>query len=374
MRFAQIPGLHDEKERLYSAVQNNHVAHAQLFLGNEGSANLAMALAFATLLNCENPSEGDACGKCASCIKSQKFIHPDVHFVFPVSPLDKREALSKSFLPEWRTFLSKNPYGAIEDWSNHFGGENKQLNISKEESRQVIRDLSLKAFEGKYKVTVIWQAEYLHPSAANGLLKILEEPSENTIFILTAHDQEKLLTTILSRTQVFKIRSFDDSEINDYLQHQLNVDEHKARHIAHIASGSLNEAIRLLSEVEEDSHEVFRSWMRLCYSREYDQLVTRADEYNSMSKIMQKGLLQYGMNMMRASLVEVSSVDELKKLQGSEEQDFVEKFSNNVLKDFDKVESLYHEFNSSLYHLERNANPKIVFLDTSLRISQIIRS
>jgi len=374
MKFADIPGLTEVKDRLYRTIEQDHVAHAQLLEGNTGSANLAMAIALATVLNCEQPSERDACGVCSSCVKSQKFIHPDIHFVFPVCTIDKKEALSKSFLPEWRTFLNKNPYGTVEDWSNHFGGENKQLNISKEESRSIIRDLSLKAFEGRYKVMIIWQADYMHPSAANGILKILEEPPEQTVFLLTTHDRERLISTILSRTQLVNIRPFDDEEIASYLQERHGQDTSKAMQMARIADGDLNEAVRLISEVEEDSHDVFRTWMRHCYARAYDELVDWADKFSGMNKVVQKSLLQYGLGMMRESLVSVSNANTLQRVKGGEEKEFVDKFSANVLKDYVKVEALYREFNTFLYHLERNGNAKILFLDTSLRASKIMRS
>ena len=177
MQFSSIKGLNEVKTILTEAVRKDHVAHAQLFLGPEGSANLAMALAFASYLNCEDPEDGDSCGRCASCIKNQKFIHPDVHYVFPVSSTDKikgKEVVSASFMKEWRQFLEEDIYGNVSDWSVVFGGENKNLNISKEESRGIIQKLSLKAFEGRYKVMIIWMPEYMHPSAANGVFAVSE--------------------------------------------------------------------------------------------------------------------------------------------------------------------------------------------------------
>ena len=211
MRFSDIIGLEDTKQQLIAAVKSNHVAHAQLFFGSEGSANLALALAFATYINCTNQSDSDSCGTCASCTKIDKLVHPDVQFIFPVSSTKKvtgKSVVSSSYMNEWRSFILNNPYSGIEQWSASYGAENKQSNISKEESRNIIKNLSLKAFEAEYKIMLIWLPEFMHPSAANGILKILEEPPKKTIFLLVTNDYEKLLTTILSRCQFLRFDLF----------------------------------------------------------------------------------------------------------------------------------------------------------------------
>ena len=195
MRFGDIHGLEETKKHLTTSAQRNHVAHAQLFSGVEGSALLPMALAFASYLNCENPTDEDSCGECSSCSKSLKYVHPDIHFVFTVRSTEKitgKDVVSKSYLPAWRNFLLENPYGNSVDWAIEFGGENKQLNISRQESREMVDALSLKAFEGKYKIMIIWMPEKMHPAAANGILKILEEPAANTVFLLVSPQKEQL--------------------------------------------------------------------------------------------------------------------------------------------------------------------------------------
>ncbi|MBS0000642.1 MAG: DNA polymerase III subunit delta, partial [Cyclobacteriaceae bacterium] len=176
MRFEEITGHEILKKQLVQSARSGHIAHAQLFLGPEGSPNLALALAYATYLNCLERQTDDACGQCGSCKKNEKLIHPDVNFAFPVSSTSKvpaKDAVSLSFLSEWRNFVIQDPYNNASGWNSYFGGENKQLNISKEESRQIIRHLALKPFEGKYKIMLIWLAEYMNASAANSLLKIL---------------------------------------------------------------------------------------------------------------------------------------------------------------------------------------------------------
>ena len=191
MQFSQIPGLGELKEHLVSTVERNHVPHAMLLSGKEGSPNLAVALALSTYLNCENPSGGDSCGTCSSCSKALKFIHPDIHYVFPVSStasIKVKEAKCKVFLKQWRDFIRGGPYGTIQEWTDAYGGGDKQAFISVEESREIIRDLTLTSFEGKYKIVIVWLPELMRAEGANALLKFLEEPPENTIiFMVTDH-------------------------------------------------------------------------------------------------------------------------------------------------------------------------------------------
>lgn len=391
MQFADIPGLEETKTSLIHAAQEGYVAHAQLFLGPEGSAKLAMALAYATYLNADEPQSDGRVGEGGSTSKLLKFIHPDVHFVYPVSAtknVSGKDVVSDSYIQAWRNFITENPYGTAANWSSFFGAENKQLNISKEESRNIIRKLSLKSFEGRYKIVILWMPEYLHPSAANGILKILEEPPEKTLFLLVAQDAEKLLPTIISRTQIVDIRAFSDEEIINFLAKREGINDpqderfQRYRQIATLSDGNLHQAIQLASEVEEDSHQFFRDWMRLCYTRNYGKLVEMTDQVPKLGKEAQKGLMQYGLSMMRETLVILAAEKleedshpliaekKLIRLQG-EELKFVSNFSKVM--NFEKIERIAQLFNQGLFHLERNANPKIVFLDISLQIGQQIR-
>lgn len=373
MLFKDIAGLDQTKESLIHAVGRGQIAHAQLFLGNEGSANLAMALAYATYINCENKKPDDACGQCASCIKINKLIHPDVHFVFPVATTKKvtKDALSENFMPEWRLFVKENPYASLGDWLNYIGTENKQPNISAEESRQVIQRLSLKAYEATYKVLFIWLPEWMNTTSANALLKILEEPPPYTVFLLVSQSVDRLLTTILSRTQLIKIRDFTDQEIRQVLTEKLTVEEKRAGQIAYLCDGNLNEAFRLSKEIKNDNHTLFRDWMRLCFRASFTELVEWAEKFQKMGKESQKSFLHYGITMTREALVWSYQEKQLVRLEG-EELAFVEGFSKVI--NPGKAEILYNQLNDSLYHLERNANPKIVFLDTSLSIAGMIKS
>ena len=379
MRFADITGLDEVKNNLISSVKNNHLAHAQLLFGPEGSGSLAMALAFATYLNCTNrqmslSGEEDACGQCPSCRKMEKFIHPDMHYVFPVSPtksISGKDVVSSSYMAEWRNFLGKSPFGTLSQWMAQFGGEDKQVNISKEESRHILRNLSLKAFEGKYKIMLIWLPEYMHVSAANGILKILEEPPEKTIFLLVSADVEKLLTTILSRTQIFKIRGFKDEEIVRYLTQNHEASPEKAQQAAGMANGSLGAAISSLQETKDDNHGFYSQWMRYCYERNLSQLVRMADDYHQLNKEAQKGLLLYGLNILRETMVYPYTEESQRRLSG-DERTFTERFSKVMT--WEKVQLTSEKMNEAIYHLERNASPKIMFLDLSLQIAGSLKS
>lgn len=373
MQFSEIKGLNQTKASLIEAVSNDHVAHAQLFLGPEGSANLAMAMAFASYLNCQDPGEQDSCGQCSSCLKNQKYIHPDVHYIFPVSSTEKfkgKDVVSNNFLKEWRAFLEDDLYNDIIDWSVAFGGENKNLNISKEESRGIIQKLSLKAFEGKYKVVIVWMPEYMHPFAANGLLKVLEEPADKTVFLLVAHDAEKLLGTILSRTQMVIIRAFEENEIVEQLVPK-DVPSEKALQIARLAGGNLKLANRLASESDLAQGTSLKEWMRLCYVGDYKQLVDRSEKFHKMTKISQKGLMRLGLSLLRDTLTVHYGDSQLLKIP-DEEKEFVRKFSRVATPE--KIEPLNCLLSEALFHLERNGNPKMIFLDLSLQVSRQLKS
>ena len=372
MRFADIVGLNEIKEKLVNGAHRNH--HAQIFSGPSGSANLALALAYTSYINCEHPSATDSCGECAACSKIEKFVHPDFHLTFPISSTTKwkgSDVVSSNFMPDWRDLLSKGPYIVLEDWVNTFGGENKQVNISKEESRQIIQKLTLKSFEAKFKVMLIWLPEWMHPSAANGILKILEEPPSNTVFLLVTNNYEKLLTTITSRAQLVNIRAFNHDEVVTYLNSLPDHDVQKSSELAKISEGNLQLA-RSLSNQDNDksSNQVFSTWMRSSWQADFDSLITMADDFHSMTKISQKSLISNGLTILRNALLANNKV--ANNIIAGSVDDFEIKFGNAVTPE--KIEIISNELSESYYHLERNASAKMTFLDLSLRISTILRS
>ena len=371
MKFSDIPGLDEEKKLLVEAVKTNHSAHAQLFAGPPGALNLPMAIAYATYLHCENKSD-DACGTCPACSKNLKFIHPDTHFVFPLSNVkgDKDEERFKAeILKLWRSFLLSQPFGAFDDWTNFYGGEDKQALISREESREIIKSLSLKPFESQNKVMIIWQPELMHPSAANGILKILEEPAQKTFFILVSNAADKLLPTIISRTQLVTIPVLSDEALEAYLKKNYPVEDSRAQKIAQLADGNLNLALKLLENEEGNSTQDFREWMLACFNKDYASLVKKAEEYHELDKLSQKNRIHYGMSMIRESLLHASGAQTITRVRG-EELTFVQKFTKFM--DIEKVEKSFKLLNDASYHLERNGSAKMIFLDLSINLAKTI--
>jgi DNA polymerase-3 subunit delta' len=372
VRFSDIPGLTETKSKLIDAVTHNHIAHAQLFLGLPGALNLPIALAFANYLHCENKGKGDACGECRACSKSLKYIHPDTTFVFPLSNIKgskDEDRFKAEILKSWRAFLMEQPFGDLNDWTNYYGGEDKQPIISKEESREIIKTLSLKPFESPYKVMIIWQPELMHSTAANGILKILEEPPPNTFFLLVSNAAERLLPTVLSRTQMVQVPQLSDEDLKDYLLKNHSADETRLQEIIQLAEGNLNMAIKLVDTEEDHFQDRFAEWMRLCYKRNYGSLVTFSEDFHQLDKLSQRNLFQYGLSMMRETLLHYAGADAISRIKSGEAK-FVKDFSK--IMNTEKVEKINTLFTDAHYHLERNGSAKMIFLDLSLQVAKTI--
>lgn len=373
MKFSDIPGLTDIKATLVEAVRNRHIAHAQLFLGKPGALNLPLALAYVTYLHCQQRGENDSCGVCPACSKSLKYIHPDTHFVFPLNNVknDKDEERFKAdILKDWRTFLTEQPFGDLGDWVNVYGGEDKQPLISREEGREIIKQLSLKPFESPYKVMVIWQPELMHPSAANGILKILEEPPPNTFFLLVSNAADKLLPTVLSRTQMINIPQLSDEEINEYLtENNGDLSTARKQEIIQLADGNLNLAIKLIDSDDDHFQSRFEEWMRSCFKRDFAKLVFYSEEFHDSDKLSQRNLFFYGLSMMRETLLHSSGAGSIGRVKSSE-ANFVQNFSKVM--NITKLEKISTLINDASYHLERNGSAKMIFLDLSVQISKTL--
>lgn len=373
MKFSDIPGLSEIKATLVHSVRNNHMAHAQLFLGKPGALNLPLALAYTTYLHCQNKGETDSCGTCPACSKSLKHIHPDTNFVFPLSNVknDKDEDRFKSdILKDWRSFLTDQPYGDMGDWINFYGGEDKQAAISREAGREIIKTLSLKSFESTYKVMIIWQPELMHPSAANGILKILEEPPPNTFFLLISNAADRLLPTVLSRTQMVQVPQLSDAEVNEYLLlKNPSLKEERRQEIIQLADGNLNLAIKLIDSEEDHYQKRFEEWMRSCFKRDYAMLVGFSEEFHEADKLSQRNLFQYGLSLMRETLLQCAGATVIGRVKASE-ANFVQNFSKVM--NVNKLEKINHLISDASYHLERNGSAKMIFLDLSLQISKTI--
>lgn len=367
MIFSDIIGQHRTKTFLFQLAQSERVPHALLFLGPTGSGNLALAVAFAQLLQCENPTSEGACGECSACRKATSFTHPDIHFSFPTIGSN---AVSTDSLKEWRTALSENPFMDANTWLQRLGAENKQGNITKEECNAIIKKLSLKAFEGRYKILVMWLPEYLGKEG-NRLLKLIEEPPENTIFLLAAENQDLILNTIMSRCQLVKTEFLSDEEVMEGLQKKRGLDENRARQIAFLADGNFNTALQMADNPDNDDARLLLDWLRKCWRGNGVELVKWTEEFAKLGRENQKQFLHYGLHFLREMLTLVATGSPNLRLQPEELAT-----AQNMAKvlDFEKITRLVGLFNDNIYYVERNANPKILFLDTSIQMNRILKS
>ena len=377
MLFKEVLGQEKTKKLLVHSVREGRVPHAQLFLGSKGSGNLALALAFAQYVACTNKQGDDSCGECASCVKHQKFAHPDLHFVFPVATTSdvKSKPISKNFLAEWRLLLEDNPYFSLFDWLKHIGVENKQGVISVEESAHIVKDLSLKPFESDTKIMMIWMPEKMNIQAANKLLKIIEEPPHQTLFLLVAESVEHMLATVLSRTQLVKVPRHTDDEVLQYLTNT-GIEPSRSEMISTLVEGNINEAIRMAVQAEDVAENalLFVQWMRLCFSalqvKDIDKLVQWSEKMAKVGRESQKSFLLYASNVMRDALLKNYGVDAMMKMNVGGQNFTMEKFAPFI--HADNCLEIVEELNMAQLHIERNANPKILFLDTSFKIARLL--
>ena len=370
IRFLAIPEHESIKKRLTYIAQHSQVPHAQLFWGPEGSAQLTLALAFATYLNCQDRLSEDACGQCPSCLKMQKLIHPDVKFVFPTSATKQitgKEVVSNSFLKSWRSFVHEHPYGNASDWSYYAGSEHKQLHIPREEARHITQHVSLKPLEGAYKIVLIWLPEYLHHTAANALLKVLEEPPPHTVFLLVSTIPERLPSTIRSRTQQVHVPAFTDEAIAHLLNQQHSLPQEQLAQVITLANGNLNKALKLTGDTQGDDFSQFKAWMRLCYTQDLTQLVAQAESFQQLQKEGQRNFLVYALHMLREALLVRFTQRKLSRVT-AEEQEFTERLGQSLA--YGQIKAYSAWLNQACYYIGRNANPKILFLDLSLKMAQ----
>jgi len=377
MQFAEIIGQDTVKQKLINTVQENRISHAQLFLGPGGSGKLALAIAYAQYINCNNRTETDSCGVCPSCQQIAKLAHPDIHFSYPIilkkkSGADKK-IVSKDYLEKWRDYLfEKHFFPELIEWYGKMESEKKQGVIGADECNHIIKTLSYKSYEGKYKVMIIWMAELLYHSAAPKILKILEEPPEKTLFILIAERQEQIISTILSRTQIVKIPPLDDPSLSNTLSVQFGYDPEQANNVLKNASGNVNKAIKILEESlsGEFSSAEFREWMLLCYQRKYKALADFVGKTSRKSRAGQKQLLSFGLNLARNCLLNRYGRDELLAFPDGEEENFTLNFSKFINeKNAIEYSGLFEE---AIFHIDRNGNAAIIFMDVSLKVARML--
>ena len=373
MLFAEIPGNTAIKQNLIKVVANNRVAHAQLFLGNSGSAKLALALAFAQYLNCEKRKETDSCNICHSCLMYNSLSHPDLHIIFPVLKINNiKNPLSDNFISQWREIVLENPYLSLTQWYQHLGAENKQGVIYKYEAEQLQKKVTLKNYESAFRVILIWMPEKMNHVTANKLLKLIEEPPKGTFFFMVTEDFEKLLPTITSRMQMVKTKSFKTENITNYLEQKKGILAEKSLQIARLANGNLNTALQLSqTEIKEETHlKEFQSWMQICYKANLKELAKWTDEIAKNGRENQKEFLQYSLKLIRDCLL-VNTLNESLLKTDKEETIFVRNFApfihgENSVSIFEKIEK-------AIKNIERNANPKILFYELSLQMMRLLK-
>ncbi len=381
MQFKDIIGHSEIKKRLIGSVKNNRISHAQLFLGSEGNGKLALAIAYAQYINCENPTENDSCGQCKSCKKFEKLIHPDLHFVFPVVKTNKiKNPVSLDYLEQWKNFLSNSKFHSYNKWLDTIGTQNAQGGIFKDESKEIIKIVNLKTFEAKYKIIIIYMPEKMNITAANKLLKAIEEPPPQTLFILVSEDESQILNTILSRTQLIKIPILSESEILEILKNKnTNIDEKTLLDIAKISNGNavyaeeiLNNEINQTDSSLSKNFEYFSEFMRLAYSLNFSSINNFVEKISSIGREKQKNFLEYSLRLLRENFImnQTNNNEKLIFLTNTEKQ-FSQNFNKFITQN--NIFALYDEFGKAHSDIIRNASPKILFLDLLLKTNILLK-
>ena len=374
MYFSDVVGQQSLKEKLRNSVTNGRVAHAQMLVGPIGAGPLPLALAFAQYLGCKNRSNDDSCGICDSCIRYKKLEHPDLQLIFPknkTSKVDHKNFSSKDFVQDWRAAVLKNPYLNLNDWLKGLGIDNKQGSINVDDSREVIQNLSYKAYEAEYRVVLIWLAEHMNTASANKILKVLEEPPARTVFLLIAEDTENMLQTIFSRVQIHKLGRLSSAEIAGSFAD--SEDPERAEKLAELADGDLNLAKQLLEDQTGITNSInfFIRWMRACYGLQLETIQELCEEFQGLGRERQKALLEQSSGILRKVLM-YRTLPQTKSKLLQEELQFVHKFSQFITPD--NSAGMLEALNDAHYHIERNANPRITFTDLSFKLSDYVLS
>ncbi len=376
MQFREIPGNREVKERLVRAAGEGHVAHAYLFHGEEGSAALPLALAFAQYLLCTDRTEEDSCGRCAACQKSQRLIHPDILYSFPIVKEGRsvKDARSELYIDEWREKMAENPYTGLSQWYEHLGVENKTGAIFKQEAEDILRKMSFTPYEADRKVLILWLPERMNREAANRLLKLIEEPPGPMVFLLVSVDITQVLATILSRCQPVHVPRIDEESMRAYLTEQYGLQGEALAQTVMRAEGNVLKAREIIREQDTENRffDLFRRWMRLAYSLDMRELVKWVEEMNEMGREKQKMFLSYTLHVLRENLMMNLFRGEVKNLRlTGDEQEFSKKFSAFVRPgNLDEMRTLLEE---AWNHIAGNVYGRLVFMDVSLKLNKLLK-
>lgn len=376
MLFSDILGQEHIKNHLKQSADNGRIPHAQLFVGNEGSGTLPMAIAYAQYLLC-NGNENKA-----SCeLKCDKLSHPDLHFAFPVTTNAevKSHPVSNLFLKQWREFVAQQPYGNLFDWLKSIGVENKQGLINVDEATSIVKALQLKSFEGGYKVMIIWMAEKMNIASANKLLKLIEEPPEKTVFILIAEDEEQIISTIRSRCQVLHFPVLSEEVIANSLISQLEIPSNEAKKIAIQADGNYNKAIHIAHHDASDFEfeKWFITWVRAAFKAKgnasvINDLIDWSDTIAKTGRETQKQFLGYCLQFFRQALLLNYKANHLVFLETETPGFKLENFAPFI--HGANASAINDELNDAIYHIERNGNAKLILLDLSIKLTRLLHT
>lgn len=375
MLFKDVIGQTELKARLASMSRAGRLSHAILMLGPEGAGGLSLALALSQYLICERVREAglqaadDACGQCPSCLKSQKLIHPDIHYSYPVIPKKAGDKpVSTDYISEWREFVRQYPYGNVYDWLQSIGAENKQGNITSQECAEIIHALNLKSFESPTKILIMWMPEYLG-NEGNKLLKIIEEPPANTLFILVAGQESLILPTILSRTQLVKIPPLTEADIAQGLQQRAGLDPQKAGLVASISDGDYREALLQLQHADDDWQSLLREWLNAILKNGPVAQVKWVDTVSKLGREKQKQFLRY-FNHLLETAIRIGAMEGKEGPLPESERDFALRL--NKIAGREQQEAILELLDEAAYYIERNANAKMLFHALSLKLYHII--
>ena len=378
MLFKDILGLSHIKNHLATSTDARRIPHAQLFVGPEGSGTLPMALAYAQYIICgntnaENVGENQACN-----LKFNSLSHPDMHFAFPVSNSDKvkSHAVSNHYMEEWRAFIKEQPYGNLFDWYRLIGIEKKQGQIGVDEAQEVVKKLALKSYEGGYKVMLIWMAEKMNASASNKLLKLIEEPPSQTVFILITEDEEQIIQTIRSRCQILHFPPLPEEAMANALIKK-GLPREEALRLAHEANGNFNKALDLMNNDSEDLvfEKWFVQWVRSAFKAKGNkaaihELILWSEEVAKTGRETQKKFLQYCLAVMRQAMLINFNAKDLAFMRIHVEGFQLEKFAPFVHEN--NIERIVMELEDAMYHIERNGNSKIILTDLSIKLTRLL--
>jgi DNA polymerase-3 subunit delta' len=378
MRYNQLSGLDFIKKHLDATVQAGRIAHAQLFVGPAGSGVLPLAVAYARQIICSNGRE--------NCdLQMDKLVHPDLHFTYPVANVSKTDsdtgrakAESDDFAMMWREFLLENPYGNFADWFQKACIEKKSAEIKVSEAQAIMKKLSLKSYEGGYKVLIVWGADRMNTAAANKLLKLIEEPPPKTAIILVAEQEDRIINTIKSRCQILHIPKLSAEQIAEALIHSDNVSEAAAKSIARRSDGDYNKALKFLDNSDEDSQfkEWAIQWVRTAFQAKTKRdavarLLDWANVIAGLNRETQKRFLLYTLEFFRQAMLSNYGAESAVYFEGTRD------FDLNKLAPFitgNRMQSIQKELESAIYHIDRNANGKVVLSDMSISMTRILHA